>query len=511
MTSHYKLYEGMGEVIPFNARYSFPTQANRAWKSVMKIPPKNGAVFSSNQNTTIRLEFPSSQYLNTANSFLEFDLTFIVASTTKDVHLQNNAQSVFKRSRWTYGSMAGEDIRENHVLVRQLTEGTGTSCNWITDQTSISDGVGGITMGVTDVGDARPFNTRNQNIQTANNNLALSGLAVVNGAHNITRRYQVQLALGLFQQNKLIPLKWMSSQFVVELELAPFLECICASTPIQGSDYYQVSNVNYVAELLEFDGTYDSAFLEGLRNGGVPLKFSSWDTFIYTPSPSNSQHLMIPERNRSIKAGFCVQLPPKRCVTDQVTIAGVTGYLPWDSHAFLESSAGLDAQGVAFGWLMNYQWRIGGKYYPSQPVVCGDVNGSNGAVEAYQEYAKALNIVGDFRLSTSQNTTRWARMNGDGNNMSSCIDWWGSEFKEGSKVYIHGPSSFVIAGDFETSNGTEISGLNGEEQNDIALMINYYGKDASSGAQHPACQYLVFVYYDALMILKEDNQVELIK
>lgn len=220
---------------------------------------------------------------------------------------------------------------------------------------------------------------------------------------------------------------------------------------------------------------------------------------MFTPAPSDKQTIMIPERNRSIKAAFCVQLPPRRPST-----AAVQGdnHLPWDSHAFLESSTNLDTNnGTATGsWLINYQWRVGGKYYPAQAVQCGDSSKSNGAVEAYTEFAKALNIVGDYRLSTAINTTRWNK-----SMASTCVDWVGLENAAQSLIHLSGPSAFVIAGDFETSNGEEVSGMNGEEQNDIALMIQY------SGAQNPMCSYDVFVYYDALLILRDNNLVELIK
>lgn len=162
----------------------------------------------------------------------------------------------------------------------------------------------------------------------------------------------------------------------------------------------------------------------------------------------------------------------------------------------------------AGGWVASYQWRIGGKYYPSQAVQCGDMSKSNGGVEAYQEYAKALNIVGDYRLSTALNPNRWCRMNGDGTNLSNMADWYGFESIYGKygATFQSGPSCFVIAGDFETSDGNEVSGLNGEEQNDIALMINYGG-----GPQNPSFTYNVFVHYDTLLILKDNNLVELIK
>lgn len=508
MASHYRLYDGMGEVIPFNARYAYPTQANRSWKSLVKIPSKNGSVFNSNQNPTIRIELPAQAYLNTATSYLQFDLQFHADPTSTNVRLQNNVQSWIKRARWLYGSLVGEDIRDYNVIVRTLTEGSGTNNTFILDQTTLSDGVGGIRFVADKNGNTGLVNVRNFDIQCANMSINAADPTMITPiacSADAPRRYQVQLALGLFQQNKLLPLKWMASQLAIELEMADFDECCCHTGPGKNTDYYTVSNVMFLADLVEFDGTYDAAFLEGLRTGGVPIKFSSWDTFMSTPLPSDKQTIMIAERNRSIKAAFCVQLPPRRPSTSAVQ---GTANLPWDSHAFLESSAGLDpALGATTGWLVSYQWRIGGKYYPSQAVACGDTSKTNGGVEAYSEFAKALNIVGDYRLSTAVNTTRWVKTSNRGNNVagSTCVDWWGSENPTEAHWTLVGPSCFVVSGDFETTSGDEVSGLNGEEQNDIALMLQY------SAAQDSSCSYDVFVYYDALLILRDNNLVELIK
>lgn len=58
MASHFKWYASSEEVIvPWNARYSYPSQANKAVKMTPRIPPKNGSEFKPGQ--VIRLEFPA--------------------------------------------------------------------------------------------------------------------------------------------------------------------------------------------------------------------------------------------------------------------------------------------------------------------------------------------------------------------------------------------------------------------------------------------------------------------
>jgi hypothetical protein len=62
MASHFKWYPAESEVVvPFNARYAFPSQANKAMKMTPRIPPKNASEFSP--GNVIRLEFPAQVFL----------------------------------------------------------------------------------------------------------------------------------------------------------------------------------------------------------------------------------------------------------------------------------------------------------------------------------------------------------------------------------------------------------------------------------------------------------------
>lgn len=160
-----------------------------------------------------------------------------------------------------------------------------------------------------------------------------------------TRRYQVQFALGLFTQDKLIPTKYMASQLAIELTLAPEASCIFvekAPAAWTKQPTYQVTNVNLIPEILQFDSSYDAMFLRGLREGGVPIKFSSWHTFT-TPATSQNMMMLIQERSRSVKALFGLQ---RRSTPSLTSDSGA---------AFFDSSNSLST-------LQSYQYRIGGRY-----------------------------------------------------------------------------------------------------------------------------------------------------
>jgi hypothetical protein len=74
MTDHFRFYPTAEDVtIPWNARYSFPSQANKSVKITPRIPPKNGATFLP--GNTIRLEFPA-QVSHCISFFLSYGLPF---------------------------------------------------------------------------------------------------------------------------------------------------------------------------------------------------------------------------------------------------------------------------------------------------------------------------------------------------------------------------------------------------------------------------------------------------
>jgi len=128
-------------------------------------------------------------------------------------------------------------INYNHI-VRCLTEWTATNQNGVMDQTSIKEGIGGYVIDsdpgvvVAPTAGSVKFgvvNTRQKYIQGITNTVAngtpahftagagfnSTGDTNLPGgssypAGSVVRRYQVNFALGLFTQDKLIPVKFMA-------------------------------------------------------------------------------------------------------------------------------------------------------------------------------------------------------------------------------------------------------------------------------------------------------------
>lgn len=266
-------------------------------------------------------------------------------------------------------------------------------------------------------------------------------------------------------------------------------------------------------------------FLKGLREGGVPIKFSSWHTFVFTNASAQTLNVLIQERSRSVKSIFTV-------------IRRTPDDFESDSGALQFAQSTVSGQDLT-STLLNYQYRIGGRYFPASPVQTGYGSGTgavcNGGAEAYLELQKALNTVGDYRLKTSANVLRWAIMPrqvafGVGNTVNigetdyhAYITGWNSGGDPITTPTIPvstigqyafcgnvGSSCFAMATNLETSNGEEISGLNAEEQSDISLTAVYSGPQvgAFTGVNYNV---EVYTYFDAMLILRENNVLELIQ
>jgi hypothetical protein len=155
----------------------------------------------------------------------------------------------------------------------------------------------------------------------------------------------------MFAQEKLIPTKFMASQLSIEITLANPAECIyavTAGTPSTTLATYQVSNVNLIPEILEFDASYDESFLKGLQNTGVPIKFSTWNNYRFSNAAASVANLQIQERSRSVKAIFCMQ---RREAASLDSDSGATFF-----NTDVTTSNGAST-------LQDYQYRIGGRYF----------------------------------------------------------------------------------------------------------------------------------------------------
>lgn len=251
-------------------------------------------------------------------------------------------------------------------------------------------------------------------------------------------------------------------------------------------------------------------------NGGVPIKFATWNNYRSSTPGSTTLNMQIQERGRSVKAIFALQ---RRDPTSFTSDSGAT-FFSTGATAAVTPAGGAST-------LQEYQYRIGGRYFPASPVQnATDVGGAypNGGAESWVELSKALNTLGDARLATPCNVLKWAIPPYASSNLvtlgtgltyttlpefdyrDQVCRWdlgspYALQIESASNAFAGnmGSSCFAMAIDLETSNGGEISGLNAEEQSDISLIARW------NVAQPTGFAMDVYTYIDSMIVLRENN------
>lgn len=548
MADHFKFYPAEDTVVaPWTAQYSYPAQSNKAMKSIARIQPRSGTSFGPGQ--IMRIDIPAQAYINTTNTQLVFDAVLIGPSNSSAwaVRFQNSISCIFNRLRFLYGGTPQEDIQQYGVLTRLLTEWTTTNQMGKLDQLSISDGVGGFVsaLNVAVSNATGPVysnyngfvNTRQRFIQgvQANFGTSVGALNVYNAPNSdpstlpagiappstpyTVRRYMISLALGLFCQDKLIPAKWMASQLTLEFTLEQANSCIYQPFGVgtnTTNPTFAIGNVELILEQIDFDDQYDQDFLDALETKGIPIKFSTWDWFQFSTQGGAANQYQITERSRSIKGMFVVQ---RRNPPD----------FQYDSHAcFFDTNSTHIDDGTGGSTLQSTQWRVGGRYLPGSPTqYSANVGGKccNGGAEGILDLQKFLNTVGNYSLSTNTSVMNFAvpaqvtatpPVFNEYDYAKTLVGWSyngipvvagieGSTISGGNSAGNMPSGCFAAAINFETSNGIEIAGLNGEEQTDISFNVRW------SGAQTTGFVIEAFVFVDKMWVLKPNNYVDLIQ
>lgn len=567
-------HSSVNEIVPWQATYEFPSQATAVTKQVVKLQTKEGGPYSGSAGgkNIFRIDFPSDGYLNMQNTMLTFDflptatsisgsvavvpeyglatdatvanqvnataqgatvanyyagwyvrvytatgepdqneallITASTAAANTVLTLSNGAtmpkgekcdllpgmfvqqgggHQLIQRVRILYGGLVLEDINNYNVLSR-IIQTMAMSPEYCGSAGQILEGCYygqpcDTTVYKAGTNDAPAVGQVMSPVAGALNEMA----AVLYGIHNNTagitgRRYALRLMTGLMQSKKLIPLKWMAAQFQLEITLANPLGCMVSN--MKSTPGYTVNNVNLIAELHEYDSAYDAAFvLGGLGGAGVPIKFTSWHYYNGNVVGNANNMVNISERARSIKCALAV-------------LRDSAPSYQYDSCAFYHNpgayyteqsgqtgTGGLVTRGSSAAWIpvSSYQFRIGGHYYPAQQVDC-----SNLAVEPYMELLKVVGGLGVYTFSNPISQGNW----------TSAINEFDGQ-------------SFIMSARFENQDISPdtISGINGENQQSIQFILNINGTIPSQTSK--LCE--IFVAYDALIIVRQNNVIDLVQ
>ena len=477
-------------------------------RSQGKFTPKNQGTFGPGD--IMRIEIPSTQWLNTEEFGIAFDIKVIVPNTPNNtvdvppylpsptvansahyIRHKNGIQSIFNRVKFMAGSSIPlEDIQEYHILSLMLMYSSAPK--------SYVDNYGFNYEGMHSGWDFLKQQTLNQ--------WTAPGVAVP----SITRHnYFIRPHLGLFRTGKFLPMgylglitfefyfnnvpnclltscrgSWANPPMTGEAVAAagltppsigpgryywtatnPFSESTNFALPMQYDNNGALMQISYVIENVFAHCVWinpreelNNAIMEKLKSGsGINLYF---DTFRNSQRQisnawSGEQTILIQERVASLKG---------------VLMAMIN-----------QGDYGSFGREIRFNHnnITKYRWRIGDTYYPQTDIIC-----NTGGIEPYIELLRCFGMDGKIECD---NLIRYENYRPDDNFINNNY----TRFSKNCPTRGVGHSDRFIIG-FNTENSLgQLSGIDTLRMNsDIEFR---YTLDAATGT-NPAATYQNFVH-----------------
>ena len=157
---------------------------------------------------------------------------------------------------------------------------------------------------------------------------------------------------------------------------------------------YSIDQVNYVAQIVEFEEEYNRYFRDVLNSeGGIDIQGYTYHNhrFQYTQARNVTFSIPIPERSKSIKSMFLIQ----RSNSQFVRLVSPTVYPPLTQSQI--------SQRTLYG-IKSFQLKCAGDMYPVNPVIrdwnnLWDTNAIDGT-SIYSELAKSISGLGNIQLGS---------------------------------------------------------------------------------------------------------------
>ena len=310
-------------IVPANMRFQSGGKpvALASSRRVVIVTPEDGTIgYTPDTNGTIRIDLaPSLGFLDTHNSFLQFRLKTKEGTVdhTKECRLDENSMSWVRT--FTIYSSTGSQLEhiENYGLLVNLMHKTTSPDDYKHSIGQMIDNTGNRAV-------------RNAAMAHPNGSMFNSGFdcsGILSGANE-----------------HLLPLSFMQGPITIELTLDAFKNCFVGTNfDATTSASYVIDNVEYHANVLSADPSYNAKFSQQLRERGIDMSFSTYKTHNTTLPDANSVDMSISQNAASVKGVFHVLRDSAKYQSAE-----------YDSLSTYKS-----------GGLKEVQWDLGGMQYPT--------------------------------------------------------------------------------------------------------------------------------------------------
>ncbi len=330
-----------------------------AKSSVRKFYPKNGRDFSPTGTNIIQLPlYAEGQFMDCAgHSFLKFEIHN--SSGSKDLKLGGGGAHCW--------------IKRLRVL-----SATGQQLEDIDDYNALHGLLQDLTVGEDHLKSAL-------NVKSGAGKMPANTVGMGEGASGV---YTINVVSGLLMQPKYLPLLMTKGGLLLELTLEDANKAFVWETGTTDAGY-QIKNLEYVAELVDFGPEFNSNFIQMMAGaGGALLSGVTYRNHTNTVKDSD-RHIDITERSRSIKS----------IITMMRTTA------KYENQPTRESLS----DRIVPKELQGYQYRVGSITYPEHFVKVTTAAAGRNVSEAACHLFKALgSALTDVRHGTVVTETNFA-------------------------------------------------------------------------------------------------------
>ena len=441
--------------------------------------PTNGQVFQSDGNNIIRIDVSASAFLDPKHSYLRFKFKNDT-NTTMGFDF-GGGSGVIKRLRIEQAGNVLSDVNNYNKLLSAII---------LPSQGSLeSVGHRSVTEGI-----------RYANGQAAGSNMVAAPAAETNGATAISPAnssaqpltaaagaadsytFCIPLVNGLLgsTQDKMVPLQMLgSSPITIEIELAPLLDVGTFAAAPAGNNRYEISDVRYLAQLVEVGPEVDQQIrmVQDVSGGRLVLNGVDYTHFSGTISAGaqGAQVINVPARRKSMKSLFFVGASQ--------TYAGGAAH-----HLVTNLSYGGNFNAKSF------QMKIGSVLHPATPIEANLDNPSVNRAEVFSELAKCWGVLSSVNGVGILNSFNYAIADCDVGNMPV-------DAGPGAPANTLRFAPFGI--DLEAFQRTALeSGVNTADRSlPISLIIDI------AAAQAEATNIDAYVAYDSLYFIDEMGSI----
>jgi len=323
------------------AHYRLPSVSTIVSRTTTKILPSNGNSFSGGQQCTI--ELPATHFLDCQNSYLSCVTKLTNATANSEQMMDDNSAAFIDRLRISDGrNQVWIDIQAYNVL-NGVIESVFASKDYRENSGQVIDGIG--------------------------ESDALRKLKAAGG-----QRRCLSLIGGILDNSTYLPLRYTNGCII---DIFFSLPAVCSSAAL-GSNTLTISDVSFVAEVIEMDAAYTQGFESAFLNGGIKYHVPTYvsSTTSLTADKENKQ---ITENLRSLKTIWAVMKTNDTDINNETNNFG--------TECFRQKG------------LQSYQFRWGNTYVPAQQVLATDGGG-----EALKEMIKGANLSSDVSFDGEINS-----------------------------------------------------------------------------------------------------------